>query len=79
MGYINIYVSNDAYLYVKNSQLFLNNKENKSDYPLEDINSIMIENLNTTISTYTLRKFEHNNINIHTFKVFRIWHIGFYL
>lgn len=56
MGYINIYVSNDAYLYVKNSQLFLNNKENKSDYPLEDINSIMIENLNTTISTYTLSK-----------------------
>ena len=56
MGYINIYVSNDAYLYVKNSQLFLENKENKADYPLEDINSIMIENLNTTISTYTLSK-----------------------
>lgn len=56
MGYINIYVSNDAYLYVKNSQLFLENKENKADYPLEDVNSIMIENLNTTISTYTLSK-----------------------
>ncbi len=56
MGYINIYVANDARLYIKNSQLFLENDEIKKDYPIEDINSIMIENLNTTISTYTLSK-----------------------
>lgn len=56
MGYINIYVSNDAKLYIKNSQLFLENNTIKKDYPIEDINSIMIENLNTTISTYTLAK-----------------------
>ena len=56
MGYINIYVANGARLYIKNSQLFLENDEIKKDYPIEDINSIMIENLNTTISTYTLSK-----------------------
>lgn len=57
MGYINVYVSKDAHVSVKNSQLFLENNENQVDYPLEDVNSIMIENLNTTISTYTLSKF----------------------
>lgn len=62
MGYINIFVSKDAYLFVKNEQLFLKNKEKQIDYPLEDINSIMIENLETTISTYALSKFAQNGI-----------------
>ncbi len=62
MGYINIFVSKSAYMYVKNEQLFLENSENKVDYPLEDINSIMVENLNTTISTYTLSKLSQNGI-----------------
>ena len=62
MGYINIYVSSDAKIYVKNSQLFLENSESKVDYPLEDINSVMIENLNTIISTYTLSKLAENGI-----------------
>lgn len=65
MGYINIYVSKDAYIYVKNSQLFLENKDKLIDYPLEDINSIMIENLNTTISTYTLSKFAELGILVY--------------
>ncbi len=56
MGFYNIYVSSEAYIYVKNNQLFLENKINCSDFPLEDINSVLIENLNTTISTYTLSK-----------------------
>lgn len=62
MGYINIFVSKDAYLFVKNEQLFLKNKDKQIDYPLEDINSIMIENLETTISTYALSKFAQNGI-----------------
>lgn len=62
MGYINIYVSSDAKIYVKNSQLFLENSEIKADYPLEDVNSVMIENLNTVISTYTLSKLAENGI-----------------
>lgn len=57
MGYINVYVSKDAHIFVKNNQLFLENKEQKVDYPLEDVNCVLIENLNTTISTYTLSQF----------------------
>ena len=57
MGYINVYVSKDARIFVKNNQLFLENKEQKVDYPLEDVNCVLIENLNTTISTYTLSMF----------------------
>lgn len=57
MGYINIFVSRDAYIYVKDNQLKLDGKGKVSDFPLEDVNSVMIENLSTTISTYTLSRF----------------------
>lgn len=62
MGYINVYVSKDAHIFVKNSQLFLENKEQIVDFPLEDLNCVMIENLNTTISTYTLSQFANFGI-----------------
>jgi len=62
MGYINIFVSNDASIYVKNQQLFLENSRAKVDYPLEDVNSIMIENLNTSVTTYTLSKIAEQGI-----------------
>lgn len=65
MGFVNIYVSKDAFIYVKNSQLFFENKDKKIDYSLEDINSIMIENLNTTISTYSLSKFAEFGILVY--------------
>lgn len=65
MGYINIFVSKDAYIFVKNNQLVLQNSEKNMDYPLEDINSVMIENLNTTISTYTLSQFSINGILVY--------------
>lgn len=54
MGFINIFVSKDAYINVKNRQLTLEIKDKKVDYPLEDVNSVMIERLDTTISTYAL-------------------------
>lgn len=62
MSYINVFVSNKAKIFIKNNQLFLENDDNKVDYPLEDINAIMIENLNTTISTYSLSKFSEYGI-----------------
>lgn len=62
MGFINIFASKEAYVYVKNNQLTLENNEIKSDFPLEDVNSVMIENLSTTISTYTLSKFAEYGI-----------------
>lgn len=56
MGYLNIYVTKDATLTVKNQQLLLQSKDQKMDYPLEDVNSVMIENVNTVISTHALSK-----------------------
>lgn len=65
MGYINVFVSSDAYIYVKNNQMILENNNNKLDYPIEDINAVMIESLNTTISTYTLSQFSENGILVY--------------
>ena len=62
MGYINIFVSKNANLSVKNNQLFPKGDDKQIDYPLEDINSIMLENLQTNISTYTLSKISEQNI-----------------
>jgi CRISPR-associated protein Cas1 len=62
MGYINIFVSKEASISVKNNQLFLRNCNNNADYPLEDINSIMIENLTTSVTTYSLSKFAEYGI-----------------
>jgi len=55
-------VSNKARIFVKNNQLYLENENNKVDYPLEDVNAVMVENLETTISTYTLSKFSEYGI-----------------
>ena len=62
MGYINIFVSKDAHINIKDKWVVLKNTQKSSEYPLEDINSVMIENLASTISTYTLSKFAEHNI-----------------
>ncbi len=54
MGYINIYVGNFANLSIKNNQLVLSNVNKQEEYPIEDINSVMIESLEGSISTYAL-------------------------
>lgn len=61
MGFRNVYVRNNASLNVKNNQLVINT-EDKYTLPLEDINSIMLENNESVITTYTLMKFVENKI-----------------
>lgn len=56
MGYINVFVSSDAKINVKNNQLTLTNKSKSIDYPMEDVNSVMVDNPNTIISFATLSK-----------------------
>lgn len=56
MGYINVFVSNPAALSVKNSQLTLKGASGEASYPLEDLNSVLIENLQTTFNGYVLNK-----------------------
>ena len=62
MAYINIFVTKDAHINIKDRWVVLKNPQKSCEYPLEDINSVMIENLTSTISTYTLSKFAENNI-----------------
>ncbi len=62
MGYINIFVGNEAHINIKNNQVFLKNSEQQNDYPLEDINSVMIENMSGSISNYTLSQFAQNGV-----------------
>lgn len=56
MGYINIFLSSEARISIKNNQLTLINSNKSMDYPLEDLNCIMIDNPKTTISFTTLAK-----------------------
>ena len=62
MAYINVFVSKNAKIFVKNNQLVLENEEKKIDFPLEDVNSVMIENLNVYVSAYTLSAFAEQGI-----------------
>ena len=62
MAYINVFVSNQAKIYVKNSQLCLEKAEKRAEFPLEDVNCVMIENLQTTISTHTLSALSQEGI-----------------
>lgn len=62
MGYINIFASNDVYVSVKNNQLTVKGENKSQDFPIEDINSIMLEGLQSTITTYTLSQLAERGI-----------------
>lgn len=56
MGYINVFVNSEAKINIKNNQLTFCGKNKTIDYPLEDLNSVMIDNPKTTVSFATLSK-----------------------
>lgn len=56
MGYINIFINSQAKININNNQLTLVAADKSIDYPLEDVNSVMIDNPKTTISFVTLSK-----------------------
>lgn len=63
MAFRNVYLENDVYLKIKNEQLVIQKTKEEMTIPLEDINSICIESLQTVITTYTLKKLiEHDVI-----------------
>ena len=65
MAFYNLFVANDAHISVKNNQLKLKNKEKEETYPIEDINSIVLENLQTNITTYTLSKLAQSKVVVY--------------
>lgn len=62
MAFRNIYVQTDAHIKVKNEQLLIQNENGEHTVPLEDINSICLESLRTSITTYTLYKIIEHDI-----------------
>jgi len=62
MAFRNIYVQTDAHIKVQNEQLLIKNENGKHTIPLEDINSICIESLRTSVTTYTLYKIIEHDI-----------------
>lgn len=61
MGYRNIMISNPVKLSIKNEQLILDGEIQRS-IPLEDINCILIENQQTTLTTYFLQQASDSGI-----------------
>ena len=59
MGYRNIIISSNSNISVKNAQLLIGTV---GIIPIEDINSVLIENQHVNISAYTLQLLADNNI-----------------
>lgn len=64
MGYRNIYLQNPAKLSVKNQQLIIQTDKIHS-IPLEDINCVVIDNLQISLTGYLINKFSENAITVY--------------
>ena len=65
MAFRNVYLQNDVYLKIKNEQLVVKSTKEEITIPLEDLNSVCIESLQTVITTYTLKKFIEHDIIVY--------------
>ena len=65
MAFRNVYLQNDVYLKIKDEQLVVKKTNEEVTIPLEDLNSVCIESLQTVISTYTLKKFIEHDIIVY--------------
>lgn len=63
-AYRNIYISSPVKLSTRNEQLVVNS-DNQSSIPIEDINSIVIEDLSTSITCHALHKCTENNVAVY--------------
>ena len=63
MAFINIFISKPAKLNIKNKQLEVVSEITKS-FPIEDINSIIIDSLQVNITAYTLSELIENKVAI---------------
>lgn len=66
MGFINVFVGSQCYFKIKNKQLVLTKENNDSiSYPIEDLNSIIIENEQSNISVKTLTELANKNVIVY--------------
>lgn len=64
MAFRNLYIENTATLTIQNEQLVIET-DIKHTVPLEDIVSLVLENLYTTVTAYVLSKFAEYNIAVY--------------
>lgn len=62
MGFINLITYSAKDIKIKDNQLILSNNNASADYPLEDLNSLMIESQSCNISTYALAQLSKYNV-----------------
>lgn len=62
MAYINLFVGSEATINIKNRQVIVKNELNQESFPLDDLDSIVIENRRSAISTYTLSELALHNV-----------------
>ncbi len=62
MGYRNIFIESNCRLSIKNSSLVIKNNMDETLIPLEDINSVIIDNRICSITTYLIDEFTKNDI-----------------
>lgn len=63
MGYKNIMISSNTNLRVKNSQLIIGEEEHS--IPIEDINSVIVENQTVLMSAYLLNELSENGVVVY--------------
>lgn len=64
MAFLNLFVGSECKIRIKNGQLVLKNDVKQEDFPVEDINAVIIENLQTNVSLYTLSFLAKNNVAV---------------
>ena len=62
MGFINLITYSAQDIKIRDNQLILSNNDTFADYPLEDLNSLMIESQSCNISIYALTQLSKYNV-----------------
>ncbi len=65
MGYINVFLSTPCSVLIKNKQLVIQGESTHS-FPVEDMNALMIESSETTVSGYALQTLADNGVVVFT-------------
>lgn len=64
MSFINIFIENTCSVFVKESKLILKNDEKVAEYPIEDINCLLIDCLYNNLTTYSLNSLVESGATI---------------
>ena len=62
MNFRVVYITNPCSLNFKNNSLLVKNEQGETLVPLNDISTILIDNLQTNISSFLLSKLSENKI-----------------